>query len=183
MARTDKRTGRIKYNRLPALMEDDLRRARYGRFWDHPALESVLICEGYEGITGAALLDVLTPDEFNRRLLSLQKPHKLKAEAFKRKSPLEYGEMLGAIFQNEGAGADPRFRIAWEQYSAGGMRFRLLPAHSFMEHLQNLNPARSRHFPKSETVESFMMFAKRAGLRFVGPKNAKKRRISKRSKK
>jgi hypothetical protein len=62
------------------------------------------------------------------------------------------------------------------------MAFRFLPAHYFMDHLQNLPRALSQHFPKSETVESFMMFAKRAGLRFVGPKNAKKRRISKRSK-
>lgn len=61
----------------------------------------------------------------------------------------------------------------------GIVHWRFRPAVDFQKHLEKLYP---RHFPATETAESFMMFAKRAGLRFVGPKNAKKRRISKRSK-
>ena len=182
MARTDKRKGRVKYSRKAADLADDLRRARYGRFWNHPALESVLICENYEGILGTTPLDAITPSEFDRWLRSVRNRHEKIVLSFKKKSPTEYGEMLDAIQQAEDAGPDPRFRIAWEQYLARGMAFRFLPAHYFMDHLQNLPLALSRHFPKTETIESFMMFAKRAGLRFVGPKNAKKRRISKRSK-
>jgi len=61
----------------------------------------------------------------------------------------------------------------------GIVHWRFRPAVDFQKHLETLYP---RHFPPTETAESFMMFAKRAGLRFVGPKNAKKRRIAKRSK-
>jgi hypothetical protein len=182
MARTDKRKGRVKYSRDPAALPDDLRRARYGRFWNHPALESVLVCEGYFPITGSIPIDAVTPTEFAKWIRSAQKKHEKKVQALKKKSPRDYGEMLEAIQQADDGGPDPRFRIAWEQYLARGMTFRFLPAHHFMEHLQNLPAALARHFPKNETVESFMMFAKRAGLRFVGPKNIKKRRISKRSK-
>ena len=182
MARTDKRKGRVRYLRGPTTLPDDLRRAKYGRFWNHPTLQSVLICEGFAGIDGSLPLDVITPVEFDKWLRWERLKHERKVQFFKKKSPTEYGEMLEAIFQNEGAGPDPRFRIAWEQYLSRGMTFRFLPAHHFMEHLQNLPAALSRHFPKNETVESFMMFAKRAGLRFVGPKNAKTRKISKRRK-
>ena len=180
MARTDKREGRVKYLRKAADLADDLRRARYGRFWNHPTLQSVLICEGFAGIEGSAPLDVITQAEFDKWIQTVQKKHEAKVQVLKRKSPREYGEMLEAIQQANDAGPDPRFRIAWEQYLARGMAFRFLPAHYFMDHLQNLPPALSQHFPKSETVESFMMFAKRAGLRFVGPKNAKTRKVSKR---
>jgi len=182
MARTDKRKGRVKYSRDTAALPDDLRRARYGRFWNHPSLQSVLICEGFAGIEGSAPLDVITQAEFDKWIRSVQKKHEAKVQVLKRKSPREYGEMLEVIQQANDAGPDPRFRIAWEQYLARGMAFRFLPAHYFMDHLQNLPRALSQHFPKSETVEAFMMFAKRAGLRFVGPKNAKKSRISKRPK-
>ena len=182
MARTDKRTGRAKYSLTAAALPDDLRRARYGFFWDHPAHQSVLICEGYAVIEGSTPLDALTKGEFDKRIQAVRIAHDKKVQNFKKTSPTQYGEMLRAIYAADGAGADPRFRIAWERYLAGGMRFRFSPAHYFMEHLQNLPPALSRHFPKSETVESFMMFAKRAGLRFVGPKNAKTRKITKRRK-
>jgi len=182
MARTDKRQGRVKYSRDAAALPDDLRRARYGRFWNHPSLQSVLICEGFAMIEGSVPLDVITQAEFDKWMRSVQKKHEAKVQVLKRKSPREYGEMLEAIQQANDAGPDARFRIAWEQYLARGMAFRFLPAHYFMDHLQNLPRALSQHFPKSETVESFMMFAKRAGLRFIGPKNAKKSRISKRSK-
>jgi len=182
MARTDKRKGRVKYSRKAADLADDLRRARYGRFWNHPTLQSVLICERFKLIEGITPLDVITQAEFNKWIQSEQKKHEGKVQALKRKSPREYGEMLEAIQQANDAGPDPRFRIAWEQYSRRALSqegFRFLPAHHFQSHLQRVSP---KHFPPTETVESFMMFAKRAGLRFVGPKNAKKRRISKRSK-
>ena len=182
MARTDKRKGRVKYSRKAADLADDLRRARYGRFWDHPTLQSVLICENYEGISGKTPLDAITPAEFDRWLRSVRNTHEKKVQSFKKKSPTEYGEMLDAIQQAEDAGPDPRFRIAWEQYSLRSLAqegFRFLPAHHFQSHLQKVSP---KHFPSAETVESFMMFAKRAGLRFVGPKNAKTRKISKRRK-
>ena len=182
MARTDKRKGRVKYSRKAADLADDLRRARYGRFWNHPALESVLICENYEGILGTTPLDAITPSEFDRWLRSVRNRHEKIVLSFKKKSPTEYGEMLDAIQQAEDAGPDPRFRIAWEQYSLRALAqegFRFLPAHHFQSHLQRVSP---KHFPPTETVESFMMFAKRAGLRFVGPKNSKRRRTPKRSK-
>ena len=182
MARTDKRKGRVKYSRKAADLADDLRRARYGRFWNHPALESVLICEGYRMITGSIPLDAITPTEFEKWVRSAQRNHEKKVRALKKKSPRDYGEMLEAIQQADDGGPDPRFRIAWEQYSLRALAqegFRFLPAHHFQSHLQKVSP---KHFPPAETVESFMMFAKRAGLRFVGPKNIKKRRISRRSK-
>ena len=61
----------------------------------------------------------------------------------------------------------------------GIVYWRFRPAVDFQRHLEKLCP---RHFPPTETAESFMMFAKRAGLRFVGPKNAKTRKVSKRRK-
>ena len=219
MARTDKRKGRVKYIKLPALMADNQLRARYGRFWDHPSLESVLICEGYRGITGSVPLDA----GFDRWLAAEHKKHRDNVADFKKKSPAEYGQMLQVVGTNEGDGVDPRRRIAIEEYhktplaiqthrgvvyAAKGTRYdyvgaievkegrkkvkkkiykfseldlhwRFRPAVDFQRHLEKLFP---RHFPATETAESFMMFAKRAGLRFVGPKNAKTRKISKRRK-
>ena len=180
MARTDKREGRVKYSRTADGLADDLKRARYGRFWNHPRLRSILICEGYEGIDGSTPLDAITPGEFGKWLHAERIRHEKIVCTFKKKSPAEYGKILEAIYASDEAGPDPRFRIAWEQYLARGMAFRFLPAHYFMDHLHNLPRALSRHFPKKETIESFMMFAKRAGLRFVGPKNAKTRKVSKR---
>ena len=218
MARTDKRKGRVKYIKLPALMADNQLRALYGRFWDHPSLESVLICEGYRGITGSVPLDA----GFDRWLAAEHKKHRDNVADFKKKSPAEYGQMLQVIGTNEGDGVDPRRRIAIEEYhktplaihaqrgvvyavkptrllyvkgtgkkvgkklkgakfkvEQGIVHWRFRPALDFQRHLEKLFP---RYFPATETAESFMMFAKRAGLRFVGPKNAKTRIISKRRK-
>ena len=214
MARTDKRTGRVKYTKLFALMADNQLRARYGRFWDHPILGSVLICEGYAVIEGSTPLDT----DFDGWLAAEQKKHRGKVADFKKKKPAEYGEMLEVIGTNDGDGVDPRRRVALAEYfkmpfaveikgksvyadyaseyvrtgkSIGRgkrkraelvarkterLHWRFLPAVEFQKHLERVCP---RHFLPTETVESFMMFAKRAGLSFIGPKNAKKRRFSK----
>ena len=222
MARTDKREGRVKYYRIPALQENDQRRARYGKFADHPVLESVLICENRKGIEGGAPLNDLTPAEFAKGFESKILMHRKLVVAFKKKNRKEYDEMLRAIDMNDGDGVDPRRRIAIEEYhktplaiqthrgvvyavkptqlryvkgtgtkvgkklkkaifkvEEGIVHWRFRPAVDFQKHLEKLYP---RHFPYTETAESFMMFAKRAGLKFIGPKNAKTRRISKRLK-
>lgn len=182
MARTDKREGRVKYSRTADGLADDLKRARYGRFWNHPRLRSILICEGYEVIEGSAPLDAITPVEFGKWFHAERIRHEKIVRTYKKKSPAEYGKILEAIYASDEAGPGPRFRIAWEHYlprAMAGEGFRFLPAHHFQAHLQKVC---REHFPASESVESFMMFAKRAGLRFVGPKNAKTRRISKRRK-
>ena len=219
MARTDKRKGRVKYIKLVALMADNQLRARYGRFWDHPILESVLICEGYAVIEGSTPLDA----DFDGWLAAEQKKHRGKVADFKKKKPAEYGGMLEVIGTNDGDGVDPRRRVALAEYfkmpfaveikgksvyedyaseyvrtgkligrgrgkkkmpevvakKADKLHWRFLPAVEFQKHLEKVCP---RHFPPTETAESFMMFAKRAGLRFVGPKNAKTRKVSKRRK-
>lgn len=226
MARTDKRKGRVKYYNIPALLENDQRKARFGKFADHPLLESVLICEGRIGIEGGPSLNDVTPATpaefakwFESRLLEARQ----RVAAFKKESRQEHDEMLRAIDMHDGDGVDPRRRIAIEEYHKKPLAFqmhrgvvyagkgtrldyvktievkegrkkvkkriykiteldlhwRFRPAVDFQKHLEKLYP---RHFPATETAESFMMFAKRAGLRFVGPKNAKTRRISKRLK-
>ena len=223
MARTDKREGRVKYYRIPALQENDQRRARYGKFADHPMLESVLICENRKMIEGGTPLEHLTPAEFAKSFWSRLLKHQQRVAAFKKKSRREHDEMLRVIDMNDGDGVDPRRRIANEEYykmplsvslhrgvvyAAKGTHsdyvktievkegrkkvkkkiykitefdkhWRFRPALDFQRHLEKLYP---QHFPPTETAESFMMFAKRAGLKFIGPKNAKTRRISKRLK-
>lgn len=223
MARTDKREGRVKYYGIPALLSDDQRRARYGKFADHPLLESVLLCEGRAVITGSVPLNIVTPAEFAKSFESKMSMHRQRVEAFKKKSRMQYEEMLRVIEAHDGDGVDPRRRIAKDEYykmplsvivhrgvvyAAKGTRsdyvktievkegrkkvkkniykiseldlhWRFRPAVDFQKHLEKLYP---RHFPATETAESFMMFAKRAGLKFIGPKNAKTRRISKRLK-
>ena len=223
MARTDKREGRVKYYGIPALLSDDQRRARFGKFADDPLLESVLLCEGRAVITGSVPLNDVTPAEFAKSFESKMSMHRQRVAAFKKKSRMQYEEMLRVIEAHEGDGVDPRRRIAIEEYhkiplaiqshrgvvyAAKGTRsdyvktievkegrkkvkkniykiseldlhWRFRPAVDFQKHLEKLYP---RHFPARETAESFMMFAKRAGLKFIGPKNAKTRRISKRLK-
>lgn len=222
MARTDKREGRVKYYGIPALQENDQRRARFGKFADHPLLESVLICENRIGIEGGPSLSEVTPAEFAKRFESRLIKHRQRVAAFKKESRMQYEEMLRVIEAHDGDGVDPRRRIAIEEYhkiplaiqthrgvvyavkptrlryvkgtgtkvgkklkkaifrvEEGIVHWRFRPAVDFQRHLETLCP---RHFPPTETAESFMMFAKRAGLQFIGPKNAKKRRISKRSK-
>lgn len=223
MARTDKREGRVKYYRIPALQENDQRRARYGKFADDLLLESVLICEGRAGITGSVPLNDVTPAEFAKWFESKMSMHRQRVAAFKKKSRMQYEEMLRVIEAHDGDGVDPRRRLAIEEYykmplsvslhrgvvyAAKGTHsdyvktieakegrkkvkkkiykitefdkhWRFRPALDFQRHLEKLYP---QHFPPTETAESFMMFAKRAGLKFIGPKNAKTRRISKRLK-
>jgi len=222
MARTDKRKGRVKYYGIPALQENDQRRARFGKFADHPLLESVLICENRIEIEGGPCLSEVTPAEFAKRFESRLLKHRQRVAAFKKESRMQYEEMLRVIEAHDGDGVDPRRRIAIEEYhkiplaiqthrgvvyavkptrlryvkgtgtkvgkklkkaifrvEEGIVHWRFRPAVDFQRHLEKLCP---RHFPPTETAESFMMFAKRAGLQFVGPKNAKNRRISKRSK-
>ena len=72
-----------------------------------------------------------------------------------------------------------KLRKASFRVEEGTLPWRYRPARDFQEHLEKLYP---RHFPATETADSFMIFAKRAGLRFIGPKNAKTRKISKRLK-
>lgn len=220
MARTDKREGRVKYYGIPALLSDDQRRARFGKFADDPLLESVLVCTNNVPIVGH---EDLSHEEFAKRFESEMYMHRQRVAAFKKESRMRYDEMMRVIDMNDGDGVDPRRRIAIEEYhkiplaiqSHGGvvyaakatrsdyvktievkegrkkvkkkiykiteldLHWRFRPAVDFQKHLEKLYP---RHFPATETAESFMMFAKRAGLRFVGPKNAKTRRISKRLK-
>lgn len=223
MARTDKREGRVKYYGIPALLSADQQRARFGKFAGDPLLESVLVCEGRAMITGSAPLNDVTPAEFAKWFESKMSMHRQRVAAFKKKSRMQYEEMLRVIEAHDGEGVDPRRRIAIEEYhkiplaiqthrgvvyAAKGTRsdyvktievkegrkkvkkniykiseldlhWRFRPAVDFQKHLEKLYP---RYFPATETAESFMMFAKRAGLRFVGPKNAKNRKISKRRK-
>jgi hypothetical protein len=222
MARTDKRKGRVKYYGIPALQENDQQRARFGKFADHPLLESVLVCEVRKGITDPVPLNDLTPAEFAKWFESKMSMHRQRVAAFKKKSRMQYEEMLRVIEAHDGDGVDPRRRIAIEEYhktpltihahrgvvyavkhtrlryvkgtgtkvgkklkkaifrvEEGIVHWRFRPAVDFQRHLEKLCP---RHFPPTETAESFMMFAKRAGLRFVGAKNAKTRKVSKRLK-
>jgi hypothetical protein len=230
MARTDKREGRVKYYRIPALLENDQRKARFGKFADHPMLESVLICEHRIGIEGGPSLNDVTHAEFAKWFESRLLKARQRVAAFKKESRMQYEEMLRVIEAHDGDGVDPRRRIAIEEYhktplaihvhrgvvhplkSANRLRYnlplalqyfrerkkvgkklmktlfkdeegivhwRFRPALDFQKHLEKLYP---RHFPATETAESFMMFAKRAGLRFIGPKNAKTRKVSKRLK-
>jgi hypothetical protein len=222
MARTDKREGRVKYYGIPALQSDDQRRARFGKFADHPLLESVLICENRIGIEGGPSLNDVTPAEFAKWFESRLLKQRQRVAAFKKESRMQYEEMLRVIEAHDGDGVDPRRRIAIEEYDKtpltihayrgvvyavkptrlryvkgtgrkvgrkfkkaifrveeGIVHWRFRPAVDFQRHLEKLCP---RHFPATETAESFMMFAKRAGLKFIGPKNAKTRRISKRLK-
>ena len=222
MARTDKREGRVKYYRIPALLENDQRKARFGKFADHPLLESVLICEDRKGIEGGPSLNDLTHAEFAKWFESRLLKARQRVAAFKKESRMQYEEMLRVIEAHDGDGVDPRRRIAIEEYDKtpltihahrgvvyavkptrlryvkgtgtkvgkklkkaifkveeGIVHWRFRPAVDFQKHLEKLYP---RHFPATETAESFMMFAKRAGLKFIGPKNAKTRRISKRLK-
>ena len=222
MARTDKREGRVKYYRIPALLENDQRKARFGKFADHPLLESVLICEDRKGIEGGPSLNDLTHAEFAKWFESRLLKARQRVAAFKKESRMQYEEMLRVIEAHDGDGVDPRRRIAIEEYDKtpltihahrgvvyavkptrlryvkgtgtkvgkklkkaifkveeGIVHWRFRPAVDFQKHLEKLYP---RHFPPTETAESFMMFAKRAGLHFVGPKNAKTRKASKRLK-
>jgi len=222
MARTDKREGRVKYYGIPALQENDQRRARFGKFADDPLLESVLICEGRAGITGSAPLNDVTPAELAKWFESKMSMHRQRVAAFKKESRMQYEEMLRLIEAHYGDGVDPRRRIAIEEYhkiplaiqthrgvvyaakptrlryvkgtgtkvgkklkkaifrvEEGIVHWRFRPAVDFQRHLEKLCP---QHFPATETADSFMIFAKRAGLRFIGPKNAKTRKISTRLK-
>jgi hypothetical protein len=220
MARTDKREGRVKYYGIPALLSADQQRARFGKFAGDPLLESVLLCEGRAVITGSVPLNDVTPAEFAKSFDSKMSMHRQRVAAFKKKSRMQYEEMLRVIEAHDGEGVDPRRRIAIEEYhkiplaihthrgvvyAAKGTRsdyvktievkegrkkvkkniykiseldlhWRFRPAVDFQKHLEKLYP---RHFPATETADSFMIFAKRAGLRFIGPKNAKTRKTSK----